>query len=142
LVSSGAGSLTIPASAWFAGKSFRISVRGVYSTSLSDPAGITIKIKLGSTVIAQSASMFMGGGRTNVSFEIRADLTCRATGASGSLFTMGMFYNDDDMHSKIENVATALNLTGNQTLDITATLSDDAAGNSISAFILTFEAIN
>jgi hypothetical protein len=142
LVSSGAGSLTIPASAWFAGKSFRITIRGVYSTSVEDPAGITIKIKLGSTVIAQSASMLLGSGRNNLSYEIRADLTCRATGASGSLFTMGMFYNDDDMHSKIENIATTINLSGSQTLDITAKLSDESAGNAISAFILTFEAIN
>ena len=142
LVSSGTGSLTIPASAWFVGKSFRISVRGVYSTSAEDPAGITIKIKLGSTVIAQSASMLLGSGRNNLSYEVRADLTCRAIGASGSLFTMGMFYNDDDTHSKIENVATVINLTGSQTLDITAKLSDESAGNAISAYIITFEAIN
>jgi hypothetical protein len=75
---------------------------------------------------------------------MRIDLTCRATGASGSLYTMGMFYNDDDGHSRIDNgtAATSINLSSSQTLDITATPSDDAAGNSFTAFIVTLEAIN
>jgi hypothetical protein len=33
-------------------------------------------------------------------------------------------------------------ISANQTLDITATPGDDAAGNSFTAFIVTLEAIN
>jgi hypothetical protein len=144
LLSSGTGSLTIPAAAWFAGKSFKISVRGVYSTSATNPAGIRFTIKLGSTIIAQSPSIFLGSNKADVNYEVRADLTCRSTGASGSLYTMGMFFSNDDKFGKIDHgtAAATVDLSGNQTLNITATFSDASAGNSISAFIVTFEAIN
>lgn len=144
LVSSGTGSLTIPASAWYAGKSFRISVRGVYSTNSTNPAGLIIKIKLGSTVIAQSDGMFLGSAKVDVPFEIRGDLTCRATGSSGSLYTMAMFESADDKFGKIHHGTSAAtaNLSTSQTFDITATLTDGSVGNAISAFIVILEAIN
>jgi hypothetical protein len=144
LISSGTGSLTIPASAWVVGKTYKIVVRGVWSTDANNPAGINIKLKLGSTVIAQSSNMFLGTGKSNVPYEVRAEFTCRSTGASGTIFTMGLVYADDAFVNKFDNGTTTstINLTGNQTLDVTATLSDDAAGNSISSFIVFFEAAN
>lgn len=143
LTSSGAGSLTIPAASWFPGKTFKIVIHGTYSTSDTDPANLTIKIKLGTTVIAQS-SLFLGSGKSDISFELRAELTCRTTGSSGTIFTMGMINSGDDWVSQIDNGTSAatVNLSTSQTLDITATLSDDHAGNSISAYAVLLEAMN
>lgn len=144
LMAAGTGSLTIPGGSWVVGKSYKIVVRGVYSTAPANPANYVFKIKLGSTVIAQTASVFVGSSKTNVPFELRAELTCRATGASGSVFTMGTVYTADGSTDNINNGITAatVDLSTDQTLDITVKLSDSTTGNGISAFIVLFEAIN
>jgi hypothetical protein len=144
LIGGGTGSLVIPASAWFAGKSFRIVVRGIYSTSASNPTGLLFKIKLGNTVIAQSSNMFLRSNLTDAPYEIRAEFTCRSTGASGSVFAMGFMRNDGEYVSTIDNGTSAatVDLSVNQTLNVTATLSSSSAGNAASAYIVTIEAIN
>jgi len=144
IIGAGTGSLTIPASAWFAGKSFRIIVRGVYSTSATNAANLRFKIKLGNTVIAQSPGIFLRHPMPDIPYEIRAEFTCRSTGASGSLFAMGFVRNDGEYVTTIDNGTSAatLDLSVNQTLNITAELSDDTAGNSLSTYIVTLEAIN
>jgi hypothetical protein len=144
IIGAGTGSLVIPASAWFAGKSFRIVVRGIYSTSATNAANLVFKIKLGNTVIAQSSGIFLRHGITDIPYEVRAEFTCRSTGASGSVFAMGFMRNDGEYVSTIDNGTSAatVDLSVNQTLNITATLSDDAAGNSLSTYIVTIEAIN
>jgi len=144
IIGAGTGSLVIPAAAWFAGKSFRIVVRGIYSTSADNPAGLSFKIKLGNTVIAQSANMFLRSGITDIPYEVRADLTCRSTGASGSVFAMGIIRNDGEYVSTLDNgtSTTTVDLSTDQTVSITARLSDDSAGNTLSAYIVTIEAIN
>jgi hypothetical protein len=57
---------------------------------------------------------------------------------------MGLVYADDAFVNKFDNGTTTstINLTANQTLNVTATLSDNAAGNSISSYIVFFEAAN
>jgi hypothetical protein len=144
LIGAGAGSLTIPAASWFAGKSFRVVVRGVYSTSSSSPANLSFKIKLGSSVIAQTSEIFIGSGKSNVPFEVRGEIICRATGASGNVFSKGLVITDDELVVKLDNgnSGTAVDLSAAKTLDVTALFNNGAAGNSVSAFILTFEAIN
>jgi hypothetical protein len=145
LISSGAGSLTIPAAAWFAGKSFRIVVQGAYATSGDNPANIRFTIKLGSVVIAQSASMFMGSGKTDMPYELRAECICRSTGATGTIYSTGIMTYDESGYISTLNDGTGtatVDLTASQTLNISVKLSDDSAGNAVSAFIVTMEAIN
>jgi len=144
LIGAGAGSVTIPAASWFAGKSFRVVVRGVYSSSSSNPGNLVFKVKLGSTVIAQTSEIFIGSGRSNVPFELRGEIICRATGASGNVFSKGLVITDDELIVKLDNGAsgTAVDLSAAQTLNVTANFNNSAAGNSVSAYILTFEAIN
>lgn len=145
LISTGAGSVTIPATAWFAGKSFRIVVQGAYSTNADNAANLMFTIKLGSVVIAQSAGIFVGFGKTDIPYELRAECICRSTGASGTIYSTGiMTYNDGGYITTLnDGTGTAtVDLTASQTLNITVKLSDDAAGNAVSAFIVTMEAIN
>jgi hypothetical protein len=144
VIGAGSGSLVIPASAWVTGKSFRIVVRGMYSTSVDNFAGFLFKIKLGTTVIAQSPYLFTGSALTDVPFEIRADFTCRSTGASGSVFTMGFLRNKGEYIYTIDNgtSATTVDLSGDQTLDIIAKISNGFAGNSVSTYVVNIESIN
>lgn len=145
LISSGTGSLTIPAASWFAGKTYKIILHGTYSTSNTDAANLTIKIKLGTTVIAQR-SLFLGSSKSSVPFQLRTELICRSTGSSGTVLLMGMVSSEDDVVGNAElsngTSATSVNLSANQTLDITATLSENQNGNSVSAYIVLFEAMN
>jgi len=143
LTSSGSGSLTIPAASWFAGKTFNLVIHGTYSTSASNPANLTIKIKLGTTIIAQN-SIFLGSGKSNIPFEIRAELTCRTTGSSGTVYTMGMVNSGDDWVTQLDNgtSATTVNLSTSQTLNITATLNDNHTGNVVSAYMVLLNAMN
>jgi hypothetical protein len=144
VIASGAGSLTIPAAAWFAGKTYRITIKGFYSTDPDNPAGIGFKIKLGATVIAQSTGTWLGGNHVDIPYEVQVEITCRATGASGAVVAMGTFNTGDQHLNNINNGPNeaAIDLSANQTLDITAKLSDGAAGNKISALIVLLEAVN
>jgi len=143
LTSSGSGSLTIPAAAWFAGKTYKVVLHGTYSTSNTNPTNLTLKIKLGTTLIAQNV-VFLGSAKSNIPFEIRAEITCRSTGSSGTVFTMGMISSGDDWGSQIDNgtSTTTVNLSTSQTLNITATMNDNHSGNAISAYMVLLEAMN
>lgn len=145
LISSGTGSLTIPASAWFAGKSFRIVVQGAFSTNADDPARLQLTIKLGSVIIAQSTNFNAGAGKTDTPFELRAECICRSTGAAGTIYTTGIISYGEEVFFTSANDQTGIatvDLTTSQTLNITAKLSDNAAGNTVSAYIVTVETIN
>jgi hypothetical protein len=143
LIAAGVGSLTIPASSWFAGKSFRVVVRGVYSSGSTAP-NLTFKIKLGSTVIAETSGITIDAGKTNVPYELRGEMVCRATGASGNIFSRGMVITKDETVTKLNSATsgTSVDLSSAKTLDVTVTMSNNATGNAVSAFIVTFEAIN
>lgn len=142
LISSGTGSLTIPAASWFVGKTFKVVLHGTYSTS-STPPTLTIKIKFGTNVIATS-SVNLSSNKSDVAYEARAELTCRSTGSSGTVFVMGMTNTADGAIKKLNQGTTAstVDLSTNQTLNITATLSDASAGNAVSAYLILLEAMN
>ncbi|WP_207516000.1 hypothetical protein [Longitalea luteola] len=143
LTSSGAGSLTIPPESWFVGKTYKVIVHGTYSTSSTNQAGITIKIKLGTTVVAQG-SLNPAANKTDVAFECRNEFTCRATGASGTVFSMGMIRSADNIVTKLNNgpSPTSVTLSTSQALNITAQLTNNGSGNSVSAYLILLEAMN
>lgn len=143
LTSSGAGSLTIPAASWFVGKTYKVVLHGTYSTSSTNPASLTIKIKLGTTVVAQG-SFTLAANKTDVAFECRNEFTCRATGASGTVFSMGMMRSADNIVTKLNNGTspTSVTLSTSQDLNITAQLSNNVSGNSVSAYLILLEAMN
>lgn len=143
LISSGTGSLIIPAASWFEGKTFKVVLHGTYSTSSTNPPSLTIKIKLGTTVIA-TGTVNLSANKSDVAFEGRAEFTCRSTGSSGTVFAMGMISTADGAIKKLNNgiTAFAVDLSTNQTLNITATLSDASAGNAVSAYVILLEAMN
>jgi hypothetical protein len=143
LIGSGTGSLVIPSSAWGVGKSFEVTVQGIYSTDNTNPASITLKLKLGSTVIASSGAISMNANRTNIPFVLQATITCRSTGASGSVYTFGDLFRDGKINA-VNNGSSAstINTTTSQTLNATVQLSDSSSGNTLSAFVITIDPVN
>lgn len=143
LIGSGAGSLVIPSAAWAVGKSFEVTVQGIYSTDNTNPTSITLRLKLGSTVIASSGTISMNANRINIPFILQATITCTSTGSSGSIYTFGDLFRDGKINA-VNNGSSAstINTTTNQTFSATVQLSDTSSGNSLSAFVVTLDSVN
>lgn len=150
IIGSGSGTLTIPASYFTVGKTVRFHVRGLYSTPALSVGNIGIKIKLGGTVLNTTATATaLLVNTTNAGFEGTAIITCRATGASGSVALMaGVEYslgaNIAAAFLPINNgtSTTTIDTTVSQTFDCTVTWSNNTAGNSISSLNCLLEGLN
>lgn len=150
ILGSGTGSLTLPASYLTVGKMLRLSIRGLYSTPALNIGNISIKIKFGSTVLnTTSTASALAISVTNGGFEGIAFITCRTTGASGTVILMGgieygVGNNLAPLVVAINNgtSTTTIDTTASQTLDCTVTWSNNTAGNSVSSLNCVLEALN
>jgi len=88
LTSTGVGSLTLPAAYFIAGKTLKLEARGIHS-AVSSPT-LRIKVKLGSTVVLDTTAITTKND-TNEAIIIEAMITCRTTGASGTIFAQGLY---------------------------------------------------
>lgn len=150
IIGSGSGSLTLPANYLTAGKVLRFAIRGLYSTPALNIGSIAVKLKLGSTVLNTTASASaLAVSVTNAGFDGEAFITCRTTGASGSVILMGgLTYgvgnNLAPLVLAINNgvSATTIDTTGTLALDCTITWSNNTAGNSVSSLNCLLEGLN
>jgi hypothetical protein len=124
----------IPASWFDVGRSLEIKFRGLVTTSGTPPT-IRIKVKLGSTIIADSSAITM----TNISaqardFEVSATLRCETTGSPGTFYSSGHFNyqtgNKTRDFIEILNQGNGVNTGSNQTLSVTAQFGTGSASNS------------
>lgn len=143
LIGSGAGSLTIPTASWAAGKSYEITVQGDVSTDAGNPAQPTYSLELGGTTIA-STTIFVGTGVTGRAFEIKATVTCRTTGSSGTVFTRGFWQDENDGTNRFDNGATAvtINTTISQTFQVNVQWANNTAGNTTTVYNVTMKPVN
>lgn len=144
LLSTGKGSTTILPAAWSQGKTYKVIIKGVLNTDGSSPGQPNIRIKLGSTTIATTGNMFMGTGVTNRAWEVEVYFTARTVSSTGTVMSMGMWQDDNDGATKCDNgtSTSTIDMTTNQTLDVTCQWSNASAGNSLSAYIITLEPVN
>lgn len=84
-VPSGVGSATIQANWWQVGRILRITAHGTYSTPAITGGTATIKVKIGSTVIASVSTSALLTGASALGFFFEVMMTCRSVGASGSV---------------------------------------------------------
>lgn len=77
IIGTGVGTKTIPGSFFMAGKTIRVRGLGVF-TSAATPGTVTLKLKLGSVVIATSAAVTPTASKTGAFFEFEFLLTCRS----------------------------------------------------------------
>lgn len=141
LTGTGVGSLTLPANFFVAGKTLRLRMWG-YHSSTANPT-ITAKIKLGSTVIGTMTGS--SGNGSNDTFIVWGDITCRTTGAAGTVFTQGEYNEIHSSGLKIGTKNTATNTidtTASQAVSITIQWGTADVGNTISATNFTLEVLN
>lgn len=146
ILSTGAGSLTIPA-AWFtaAGTVLDIHTSGKYSSG-AVPGTLQIKLKFGSTVIGQTAAFTPIVGVTDGVYTIWARLVARTVGATGTilvtdgLLTTGTAITPAEVPFANPTLGTPVTVdtTATNVVGLTATWSL-AATNSITG--MTFEMV-
>jgi hypothetical protein len=134
ILGTGDGTLTLPANFFVAGKTIKFDIQG-YHSSTGNPT-VTVKIKLGGTVIATGTGS-SGNGSTD-GFTIAGTITCRTTGAGGTVVAAGFY---DEWHTNglkiglVQTGTTTIDTTTSQVLDITVTWGTAAAGNTITSQI-------
>lgn len=142
----GAGSRTIPAGVLTAGRSVRIQARGVMGSS--GASNLTLKLKLGSTVIGATPATSPANPLTNRGWELDFTFTCRTTGSTGTIIGQGMFRSRSDANTATGNLqgwelanttTTTIDTTVPETFDITATYSAANATDTITLTNLTIE---
>jgi len=149
IIGSGSGSLVLPANYLTSGRQLRILIGGIYSTPAITPGTLTIKIKLGSTVIASGTASGLLTSATNAAFSGSAKIVCLTTGAAGSLVIDGSV--NYSVGNNLARFVLDLNNTGNsvtldttasQTLDVTVTWDTANASKSVTGTQVSVEVVN
>lgn len=144
VLSTGTGSLTIPA-AWFtaAGTVMDVRFSGAYTTA-AVPGTLQLKLKFGTTVVAQTAAFTPIVSVTNGIYSGFIRLIARTVGATGTIFvadgvlTTGSSITPGEVIFSNPTLGTAVTVdtTATQVVDLTATWGTGAT-NSITGY--TFE---
>lgn len=118
LLDTGVGSKTLAAAFFTVGKTLFFEVVGFYSNLLTPT--LQFKMKLGSTVILDSGAILTPGTVTNQQFRFRGQMTCRTTGATGTVMAQG-----EVVLAGLSTPMVTVTNTGTNTIDTTGTLVAD-----------------
>jgi hypothetical protein len=140
IIGTGVGSLTITPSEWVAGKTYRVKLHGVLGTDASNNGTSNFRVKLGSVTICTSGGIFHTAGTTSRYFEIEVEFTCRTTGASGTVIAQGEYRDKNADIASLDNGGSTatIDMTTNQTLDLTLQWSQAAANNTATSYMTIF----
>jgi hypothetical protein len=126
------------------GKKFRFNAKGGLTTSNS--INLTLKIKLGNTIISSSPLIGLTNTLSSAYFEIDTTFTIRSTGATGNVFGSGTIISDQGLTlsipSNIQPIyqnTTTIDTTSDQIFDCTATFS--ATGSILTIYESTLEVL-
>jgi hypothetical protein len=142
------GNAQIPAGILQPGRSVRVKVRGLLSTA-AVPGTLDVKFKLGSTQIVATGAQTPTASLTTRYFEVDVLLTCRTTGATGTVIAQGLMTHMPAAQSaaavlwELQNTATVtIDTTAAQTIDVTADWGTADAANSIVGTNVSIELLN
>jgi hypothetical protein len=134
MVGAGSGSLTLAANALTAGKTIRGVIKG-YGTSGSGGT-LTILVTLGGVTVCTLAPSMSSASTWG--FEATFVITCRTTGAGGTVFGQAAWYSGGSTLSLLtQNTATAAaNTTGTLAIGMTANFSAGAQNVNITNIVV------
>jgi hypothetical protein len=129
------GTKTLPANLFTAGKKVTVRVTGTIANTATPT--INIKLKFGSTTIAETTATTITAVSGTRRFVAEFEVTCRSTGASGTLQAGGEFRyftsaTGQSVMEAAENLVSSFNTTTTHTVDVTATWGTADAANTIS----------
>lgn len=129
VVSTGVGSVTLPANFLTAGKVVMIRVMGFHSSTATPT--IRFKVKVGGTAILDTGAQNSNNG-TNSSIELLAVLTCYTTGVSGTVWAQGYYLEaGQSTFSMAATAAATVNTTTTEALDVSFQWGTAAPGNTV-----------
>jgi len=138
--------MTLPANFFVAGKTVRLTGKGVYTTNAIG-ANIVVKVKLGSTVIATNTTSALLTTGSNNQFSFECLVTCRTTGASGTVMTSGSVNYKatggrvfDDLDNA--GATTTVDTTASKLVDVTVTWDSATATRTITTTLVSLEVLN
>lgn len=145
LAGSGVGTLTMAANFLTVGKTFKVRAWGVYSSKAAPVGALTFRLKYGTTTLVTLAPTITAS-LTNQMWEAEFNLTCRTTGATGTVFAHGeiQVFTSTTASGFIVSAPTAtvtIDTTASSKLDITAQWATANASNTITSNIFTAEVL-
>ena len=141
----GVGSLTLPANYLVAGRSFRLFGSGFHSNANNNT--LRIRVKLGSVTVLDTGAQGSNAS-TNDGFIISANITCRTTGASGTVMAQGEYKeftgtpSAHDTYQLVNTATTTIDTTASNAISITVEWGTASASNTISLTNFTVEGLN
>jgi hypothetical protein len=121
LFGTGIGTLTLPANFFVVGKSLRITLRGRHTIDATPP-NFTIRLKLGAVTLASHVHTDLND--TDQYWEINFILTCRTTGAGGTVIGQG-YQLESETTAGDSNSFEPMVMTATAAMDTTAALTLD-----------------
>jgi len=129
-----------PANFWTQGKSLKVSILGKFSTGASG-GNWTWKFKLGGTTVFNTSAVALTNSATDNGFLIEFFLTCRATGASGTITATATVTRFGNTMSGTNQPSDAtVDTTSAATMDITVTPTQTTT--TITAQMVMIEVLN
>lgn len=142
IIGSGVGSVTLPANFFVAGKTIRLRGYGFHSTTGSPT--VRLRIKLGSTTILDTTAI-----NSHVATDAQVDwegiITCRTTGATGTVIGQGFyqeFQNPDVSIGMVNTTTTTIDTTSSLAVNATIEWGTADVGNTITVTNLILEVLN
>lgn len=132
IIGTGSGSLTLAAAFFTVGKTIRVTAYGFISNT-GTPT-LEIKVKLGSTIIAATGAVTTASGLTTALLSVDLLLTCRTTGASGTVIASGIV-NIGAVSAglyPVSGAAVTVDTTATQAVGLTATWGAADPANTLS----------
>ncbi|HEU4344041.1 MAG TPA: hypothetical protein VFU31_21000 [Candidatus Binatia bacterium] len=127
--------ISIPLRAWKIGKIYRFELNGKYSTDAATPGTLILRVKLGTTVMALSKTFTLPAAAANAGFKIVGSITCRTTGATGTVSAEAAFFIEDNLIGAFgctpSNGTKTVDTTAAQTFQASAQFSVADVDNSI-----------
>lgn len=145
LIGTGTGTATLAANFLTVAKTIKVRMWGFYGTKASPVGALTIRFKYGSTTLV-TLSPTLTVSLTNQAFNLEFELTCRTTGATGTVFAQGegKFYSAAGTAGLISGVNTAtttINTTASSKIDVTAQWATSNASNTITSTNYSMEVL-
>lgn len=148
ILGTGVGTKTLPANFFVAGKTIRLRVGGVYSTPIGAPS-LIIKVKYGSTIIAQVTTTALLASASNLEFDGEVLITCRTTGSSGTVMVHGDVEYSTGVTGTIAvdslnhaGATTTINTTTSNALDVTVQWDTASSTRIAKSTVCTIEVVN
>ena len=136
IIGTGSGTLTLPANFFTIGKTLKFTLYGMIATLVTPT--LRIKVKLGATVIIDTTAATLATITGTNLFFTEWMLTCRTTGAGGTVFGQGLafYFTGITGLSGIASPSTAtssIDTTTTQVFDISVTWGTASASNTITS---------